>query len=214
MLDFLFGTPFVIHSCKSKKGGKMKPFLILSIFVAALYASHPVQAFEMGGLQVAGAGCEVPPGGHELIPVSGSSTRFGVPLMINATKLAAPASLGLERKACAMALPVHLAANEKLIVKDVRQRVSLKSAVGAKSSARLEVFLAGQQGQVLKAEIEGKTKTVRSTQTLNDADVVAESDCGKDVIVRANSSAMISGSGAGRVNTQALYLTLEVVNCR
>ena len=90
----------------------------------------------------------------------------------------------------------------------------MRAGAQTKASAQVEVFLAGQEGQILKAEIEGKNKTVRSNQTLNDDGVVAESECGKDVIVRANSIAMMQGSAKARVQTEALVLSLRVVSCR
>ena len=45
----------------------MKPSL--KIFIASILFSTLSQAFEITDLQIAGSGCEVPVGGHELIPI-------------------------------------------------------------------------------------------------------------------------------------------------
>ena len=189
----------------------MKPLKSSVLFLSILIAALSSKAFEIGGLQIAGTGCEAPTGGQELIPILDKPMAFGIPLNMTQEK---SADATLLRKSCTMSLPITLAAGEKLQVLDVSQKVRLRAGAKSKASTQLEVFLAGQEGQILKAEIEGKNKTVRSSQTLNDDGVVAESECGKDVIVRANSIAMIQGTAKARVETDALILSLRVVSCR
>lgn len=184
----------------------MKPVLMLAIIIMSLSA----KAIEITDLQIAGSGCSVPTGGHELIPIAGSVDRFGVPLMMNIDKLA---SSSIARKSCVMSLAVKLNAGQKLQVIDAAQKVKLTASAGSKASTQLEVFLAGSQGVPLKAEIAAVNKQVRLSQVLNSAGVVAESECGKDVIVRANSSIMIQGPSRAKINTDALALTLRVVAC-
>jgi hypothetical protein len=190
------------------EGDKMKPSL--KIFIASVLFSTLSQAIEITDLQIAGSGCEVPTGGHELIPIAGIADRFGIPVMMKIDKQAAQA---LVRKSCNMSLAVKLNAGEKLQVLDASQKVRLLAGSGSKASTQLEVFLAGQQGVPLKAEIISTTKLVRSSQVLNDAGVVAESECGKDTIVRANSSVMMQGPSRARVSTAALELSLRIVSC-
>jgi hypothetical protein len=187
----------------------MKPSL--KIFIASILFSTLSQAFEITDLQIAGSGCEVPVGGHELIPVLGSANRFGIPLMMNLEKQASPA---LNRKLCTMSLAVKLNAGEKLQVLDVSQKVSLLAGVGAKASTQLEVFMAGEVGAPLKAEITGVKKLVRRNQVLNEAGIVAESECGHDTIVRANSSIVLQGDARARVKSDMLALTLRIVACK
>lgn len=189
----------------------MKPLKSSMLSLAILFAAMSSSAFEIGGLQIAGTGCEAPTGGQELIPILDKPMAFGIPLNMSHEKTA---DATLLRKSCVMSLPITLAAGEKLQVLDVSQKVRLRAGAQTKASAQVEVFLSGQEGQILKAEIEGKNKTVRSNQTLNDDGVVAESECGKDVIVRANSIAMMQGLSKARVQTEALVLSLRVVSCR
>lgn len=185
----------------------MKPVLMLAVIIMSLSA----KAIEITDLQIAGSGCSVPTGGHELIPIAGSVDRFGIPLMMNIDKLA---SSSIARKSCVMSLAVKLNAGQKLQVIDVAQKVKLTASAGANASTQLEVFLAGSQGVPLKADIAAIKKQVRSNQILNSAGIVAESECGKDVIVRANSSVMMQGAARAKVSTDALVLTLKVVACK
>ncbi len=185
----------------------MKPVLMLAVMIMGLSA----KAIDITDLQIAGSGCSVPTGGHELIPIAGSVERFGIPIMMNIDKLAANL---IARKSCTMSLAVKLNAGEKLQVIDVAQKVKLTASKGAKASIQLEVFLAGSQGVPLKAEVSAVNKQVRSSQLLNAAGVVAESECGKDVIVRANSSVMLQGAARSKVSSDMLALTLRVVACQ
>ena len=74
--------------------------------------------------------------------------------------------------------------------------------------------MAGEVGAPLKAEITGVKKLVRRNQVLNDAGIVAESECGHDTIVRANSSILLQGAARARVKSDMLALTLRVVSCK
>ncbi len=190
----------------------MKPTVRLSlkIIIASLLFSTLSQAIEITDVQIAGSGCAVPVGGHELIPVIGSVDRFGIPLMMNIEK---QSTTSLVRKSCMLSMSVKLQAGQKLQILDVSQKVKLLAGAGAKASTQLEVFMAGQSGVPLKAEISAVTKIVRSNQILNSVGVVAESACGKDIVVRANSSVMLQGSARARVNTEALALSMRIVTC-
>ncbi len=186
----------------------MKPSI--TIIIASLLFSTLSQAIEITDVQIAGSGCSVAVGGQDLIPVVGSVDRFGIPLMMNIEKQIAPS---LVRKSCMLSMSVKLQAGQKLQILDVSQKVRLLAGAGAKASTQLEVFLAGQSGVPLKAEVSAANKIVRSNQVLNSVGVVAESACGKDVVVRANSSVMLQGSARARVNTEALALSMRIVTC-
>ena len=189
----------------------MKPFLILTIFVAAIYSSHAAKAFEIGALQIGGTGCEVPTGAHELIPVSESDLDFAIPIMMRTSKSITPT---IERKSCIMSLVVNLDANEKLVIQEASQKVRLIAGSGTKVSTQLEVTLVGKKGQIMAADVTGTNKIARKNLTLEQAtQPIVESECDKDTIVRANSSALIMGKSSGRVSSQPLYLSLKVVPC-
>jgi len=189
----------------------MKPLLFLSIFVAAFGTAQLASAYEIGTLQIGGTGCEVPTGAHELIPVAGTDLEFAVPVMMRVSKSTTPM---IERKACLMSLVVDLEANEKLVIHEVSQKVRLIAGQGTKASTQLEVTLVGEKGQIMTAEVAGTNRIARKGVTLQPANQpIAASECGKDVIVRANSSALINGTNSGRVSTQPLYINMQVVRC-
>jgi Domain of unknown function (DUF4360) len=187
----------------------MKP--TIKIIIASLLFSTLSQAIEITDVQIAGSGCSVPVGSQDLIPIVGSVDRFGIPLMMNIEKQSAPS---LVRKSCLFSMSVKLQAGQKLQILDVSQKVKLLAGAGAKASTQLEVFLAGQSGVPLKAEIGPANKLQRSSQVLNSVGVVAESACGKDVIVRANSSVMLQGPSRAKVSAEALALSMKIVACQ
>ncbi|MBC7419998.1 MAG: hypothetical protein H7328_04655 [Bdellovibrio sp.] len=182
--------------------------LTLSLLSTVVVTS--VFAAEIGGLQIAGNGCTVPVGGHELISVVGQNDRFGIPMQVAISKNIAPL---LERKVCTFALPVALAKNEKLQILDVSQYTRLSAGKGANVTSSLTVNLVGQAGQALVSSATGTVKTVKVSNYVRADGIISESECGKDVIIRGNVNALAQGNARGTAFTYPLFLTLQVIAC-
>lgn len=188
----------------------MKPSLKFLVLGSSLLISIVTSAAEMSDLKIGGNGCVLPTGSHQLKPISDSLDRFSIPLNLSTAKASAES---LQRKSCNMALVVNLDANERLIVSDISQKVKFRVGAQSKAQARLEVFLSGQTGEALLADVVANKSTIRKTQSLIQDGVVAVSECGKDTIVRANSSAIAQGAAKVTVDSQALELSLQIVPC-
>lgn len=183
----------------------MKPIL----FTVMVLTSTAAFAAEFGQPAIAGAGCVAPANARVLKKISGKD-RYAAPIQMNVVK-GADAQIG--RASCNMAIPVSLASGEKLVVRDVSQKAKFSVGPKTKAIANLEVFLAGDHSEVLKAEVEAKTATIKATRYLQAEEVVAESACGGSLIVRANSSVTVTGAGITSVKTDAALLSLSIETC-
>lgn len=183
----------------------MKPALFVFMFLSSTAAL----AAEFGQPALGGAGCIAPANARVIKKIAGKD-RYSVPIQMSVAK-SAEAQIG--RAACSMALPVSLAAGEKLVVRDVSQKVKFSVGPKTKAIANLEVFLAGDRNEVLKAEVEAKNATIKSTRYLQAEEVVAESACGESLILRANSSVTITGAAITSVKTDAALLVLSIESC-
>lgn len=170
---------------------------LLLVITFVLFSTVSVQAITLGTLKISGPGCTH--SADQLKKISEADSLYSIPLNLEVKKDARKA---LERKVCMATLPIVLAKNEKLLIEDISQQVT------GTGKAQLEVFLAGQKGQILKAE-----STNDSSQQLSQTGKVAESTCGGEVIVRANASGVVMGNQKLSVSFEELRLKLKVVRC-
>jgi Domain of unknown function (DUF4360) len=204
----IIGLLFALDLIKSNQGDKMKPCQFLIVFLT-LSLTLSVDAAQLGVLQIAGTGCDTKVGANKLTPVKGVKNRFTVPIHISEDKLAST----ITRKSCTFSLPVKLQQNEKIQIVNAAQTISLRATPTSKAAMQTEVFLAGQPGKLMKSEIVSTTLVAQAHKKLTLNGVVAESGCGADVILRANSSVLLTGSGSGRAVTQPLAFDLRIVRC-
>lgn len=120
---------------------------------------------------------------------------------------------GLVRRTCNATLPVKLEGGEKLVIENVSQEVKMNIEASGSAKAQLEVFLAGQKSDILKAEAKATDKPVTITHKLEKSGVVAESTCGGEVIIRANASGVAIGSANISLGHEDLKVTLKAVKC-
>jgi len=182
--------------------------LQLAISTIALLGTISANAHTFGALTIAGPGCVNKT--SELKVISQEESLYALPLNLYVKK---EADTGLARKACTASLVVSLASDEKLVIENVSQKVNTRVNAGGTAKAQLEVFLAGQTGEVLKAESVAADKYVNSRHHLSQEGVVTESNCGGDVIVRANASAIAMAAAKVSVYHEDLKLKLKVVKC-
>lgn len=174
------------------------------VFLGAISAN----AADFGALTIAGPGCVNKT--SELKVISQAESLYAIPLNLYVKKAE---GTSLDRKACTVSLPVDLASDEKLVIENVSQKVNTRVNAGGTAKAQLEVFLAGQKGEVLKAESIAADKNVNSRHHLSQDGVVTESACGADVVVRANASGIAMASAKVSIYHEDLKLSLKVVKC-
>lgn len=181
----------------------------LLLVTTALFGAISLQAATIGELQIAGAGCTNKT--SELKVISQDESSYALPLNLYVKK---EEGTSLDRKACTASLPVSLAADEKLVIENVSQKVNTRVHAGGTAKAQLEVFLTGQTGEVLKAESVAADQYVSSRHHLSQDGAVTESACGAQVIVRANASAVAMGTAKVSVYHEDLKLNLKIVKCQ
>jgi|GEM_PF-1814675 len=172
-----------------------------------LSEANPV---EHGLLDLRGSICELETGSHELAAVQGSQHRFVIPLGVYLSKKEA---VTLARGACAFALPIKARPGMKVVVANSSQLISLRAYPSSKVKMDLELFKAGSVGEKQVRTIESAEKAVRSAEFLRHPEVLVESECGKEMILRGQLTATLLGSGAGRVFTRNLELDMIEVPC-
>ena len=182
--------------------------LQLIIVTLALLGAISANAATFGALTIAGPGCVNKT--SELKVLSQEESLYALPLNLYVKKLE---GTSLDRKACTASLPVTLASDEKLVVENVSQNVNTRVHAGGTAKAQLEVFLAGQKGEVLKAESVTVDQYVSSRHHLSQGGVVAESACGAEVILRANASGIAVASPKVSIYHEDLKLNLKIVKC-
>lgn len=182
--------------------------LQLAISALILLGAFSANAATFGALSIAGAGCTNKT--SELKIISQEDSLYALPLNLYVKK---ESGTGLDRKACTASLSVALASDEKLVIENVSQKVNTRVHAGGTAKAQLEVFLAGQKGEVLKAESVATDQYVNSRHHLSQDSVTAESACGGEVIVRANASGVAMGSAKVSIYHEDLKLKLKIVKC-
>lgn len=182
--------------------------LQLAISTLALLGTFSANAATFGALTIAGAGCTNKT--SDLKVISQEESLYALPLNLYVKK---ESGTSLDRKACTASLLVTLASDEKLVIENVSQKVNTRVHAGGTAKAQLEVFFAGQKGEVLKAESVAADQYVNSRHHLSQDGVAAESACGGEVIVRANASGVAMASAKVSIYHEDLKLNLKVVKC-
>lgn len=182
--------------------------LQLAISTTALMFAFSANAATFGALTIAGPGCVNKT--SELKVLSQEESLYALPLNLYVKK---EAGVSLDRKACTASLVVTLASDEKLVIENISQKVNTRVQAGGNAKAQLEVFLAGQKGEVLKAESVATDQFVSSRHHLSQDGKTSESGCGEEVIVRANASAVAMSQAKVSVYHEDLRLNLKVVKC-
>lgn len=182
--------------------------LQLAISTLAILGAFSANAATFGALSINGAGCTNKT--SDLKVISQEDSLYALPLNLYVKK---ESGTSLDRRACTASLSVTLASDEKLVIENVSQKVNTRVHAGGTAKAQLEVFLAGQKGEVLKAESVAADQYVNSRHHLSQDGVVVESACGDEVIVRANASGVAMGSAKVSIYHEDLKLNLKVVKC-
>jgi hypothetical protein len=186
----------------------MKPQLIFSGFI---FLAQFTMAAQFGQAILGGAGCSSVTGDRNIRPIKGSVDRYLVPLMMNISKASDRA---VERRNCSFRLPIIPSSNEKVIISKIAQKVKMSAGASTKIDFALRSSVVGGSESTLRANVEGKGSTSRSTQLLNEDSIVAESNCGEAMMFALDSQAVLTGKSAAKINSGAVALTIQIVSCR
>lgn len=165
---------------------------------------------QFGDLQVAGNACDVETGVQPLQKVEDSDIRYVLPTSIYIRK---DHSKSLLRGACTFALPVTAAPGMKVIAANAAQLVSLRAEARSNVKVELELFKSGSSNEKMVKTLVTKDESDISAEILRKVDLIAESECGGQIILRGNLSAIMMGSGASRAYTRNLEMDILAVPC-
>lgn len=119
----------------------------------------------------------------------------------------------LDRKTCSIALPVVVAPNERLVLRDLAI-FGTESLRGDDSlNLRAELFAPDAQGPSIEANATGRTSPRSIYARLPDELAL---DCGKSTTVRVNAAGLARRQGASSVSRASLdgvALTLKIESC-
>ncbi|MFN3454306.1 MAG: DUF4360 domain-containing protein [Pseudobdellovibrio sp.] len=182
--------------------------LASSLFLAAAFMTQSLSAATIGDLSFAGTGCTNKD--NQLKVISESDSRYMIPLNLYVKK---EEGASLERQACTVSLPIVLAKNEKLVIQNVSQKVNMRVYPGVTAKTQLEVFLAGHSTKVITAQTKAIDSFINERHELAQQGTLIESQCGEQVIVRANTSGFALGKEKARIYHENLKLDLKIEKC-
>lgn len=177
------------------------------ILLSVSMFSLGVQAAQFGTIAVAGNACY---GSTDLQPILDQTDRYEAPIRLKVYK---KASLAFDRKTCNFRLPISVKAGEKIQVLDVSHDVRLSASKGSMAKSSLEVGLTSKKNEVKLTEVIAEDKLTSVKQTILQDGIVAESNCGQDVIVSGNLSLITQGQNKALGSVQNVVLTIKVVAC-
>jgi hypothetical protein len=182
-------------------------FLILGLFIlAGTLAAEAQEGIELGELNLVGTACRMETGALEVTIEEG---KLRLP---TASILRKASGTGLARGTCNFALPIQLAPDYKLVLKNLETGGDISLAKGTSAQADLEIFVAGQSGNKLQYKEVAKKK-LRKTFALKKAGTILESECGASLILRGNSALLLQGTGTASSAMRSLELEAEVLIC-
>ncbi len=190
------------------KGEQMRGFLLVFCMIGLQAVS--VHAATFGNISFGGTGCRGDGNGiHAKLGSGGKRLLVYTPDMQVDLQ-----SSRLDRKACAIAVPLELAEDERLVIG--RPSIFGKELLetGSLLTVAAEVFIAGAQGPEVRTEIQGGPgHEVRDFYKM--ATETMTSECGQVLNLRANASLLARGPGSngGVARLRGLAFDVRVEKC-
>lgn len=168
----------------------MKALILGTALLLAATGAALADGIEIGTPGYGGPGCA---GGTATIIASPAGTSFGM-VFDGYLMEAGGGGKGLDRKACAVAVPVKVPAGMSIALQAVALRGHASLPDGAEAVVSIEPFFAGSQGPKQETTLKGPTDEPFSVVVLPAAEAVW-SPCGADVNLRVNTSVRLTAKG-------------------
>ena len=168
---------------------------LLALTISAFQSAH-ADEIQLGTPGYGGNGCPAGTASVTLSPDKKSLSLIFDQFIVEA----GGANRSLERKACSIAIPVHVPQgfSVSVVSVDYRGYVSLPAQASARMTA--EYFLAGSVGPRFDKMFQGQTDTDYQFTNKLDINAVVWSECGADTNLRVNASMLVR---TNRTNDQA-----------
>jgi hypothetical protein len=173
---------------------------LLALSATGARAQEPLPSVSFGEPGYGGSGC---PDGTGIV-VRGFSNQAAA-YVFDAYQVG-DNGRSLDRKTCAIAIPVDVPAGVSVAVRNVGFRGAAKLADGVEATFSVEAFSAGETGEIVEMPFTGPTDTgFLRMQTLPD-DQLDWSACGEDINLRVNTSLRTRGNEDAAVSLNALIV--------
>lgn len=190
-------------------GRHLTAFALISLTVLPAWAQSVKEVVDLDQLASGGSGC---PGGDPLevyqSDFSGRVMVFLPALKVDVTRKS------IDRKACAISLPVSLPSNKRLVIAQPAIFGSAQLADGASAVARAEIFEAGSQGPSVEENLTGVDDTQEFFYQRGEVEV--RTACGAQLNLRANVSLLGKkgrASAGGTAELEGVAMTLQIEDC-
>ncbi len=173
---------------------------LLALSAAGAQAQDPLPAVSLGEPGYGGSGC----------PDGSGSVVLGFSKQAAAYVFDAYAvgdnGRAVDRKTCAIAIPVTVPAGVSVAVRNVAFRGAAKLPDGQDATISVELFSAGETGEINEIPLTGPTDTGYLRFVTVPDDQLKWSDCGADINLRVNTSLRTRSDKQSNVALNALIV--------
>ncbi len=175
--------------------------LALSCATAPLFAAW-YDDVRLGNPEYGGTGC---PAGSAAVAIAPDAKSLSILFDQFVAEAGGSTGKSLDRKTCNIAVPVHVPQGYSVSIFQIDYRGFNSLPYGAYSRFNVEYFFAGTQGPGYEKQFNGRLEDDFLLRNTLIASAVVWSDCGKSVILRANTSMLARTNSA----QQATYASVD-----
>lgn len=169
----------------------MKKTLLLSLAVSFLTAPLFAAWYDdvrLGDPEYGGTGC---PAGSAGVAISPDAKALSILFDSFVVEAGGNTGKSMDRKTCNIAVPVHVPQGYSVSIFQIDYRGFNSLPYGAYSRFNVEYFFAGTQGPGYEKQFNGRLEDDYLIRNSLVASAVVWSDCGKSVILRANTGMLV-----------------------
>jgi hypothetical protein len=173
---------------------------LLALSATAAEAQDPLPAVVLGQPAYGGTGCADGTAGIVL----GFSRQAAI--YVFEDYAVGDSGRAVDRKTCAVAIPVHVPAGVSVAVRTVALRGAVKLPDGLDATLNVELFSAGETGEINEIALAGPANTGFLRFVTVPEDQLAWSTCGEDINLRVNTSLRTRGTEDAAVSVSAMIV--------
>jgi len=173
--------------------------VVFSFAIALTAMSGYADSISLGTPSYGGTGC---PGGSASFSLSPDAQSLSMLFDRYVVEAGGHTGMDLDRKTCNISVPVHVPQGLSIAIFKIDYRGFNSLPLGAYSQFNVEYFFAGSQGPSYRKTFKGNLQDNYLITNNLAAGSIVWSPCGKDVLLRVNSS-MLAHTNAQRQGTMA-----------
>lgn len=185
----------------------MKPRINLLTGLLIL-ATFSTQAKALQSVTIGGNGCAGVTGDQLLAPIA--KDRYRIPAGLILQK---DASRTIARSTCNFRIPIDLAPNERVIVRNLSQSIKLSADAQVSLKSQLDVTLVGASVSPIITQIKASKKSAKLSKTLKVNNIIVESGCGESAIIAGNLSVTANGAKKAAASLGDIDLEISIGRC-